>query len=144
LVIPWGAQPCCTANIDSAKSVVVIATPFDRDHVLQIFDHLRSDVAEKGEATFSLGGMVFTVNENFFGKGEFDTVKILQTLELPLLIIHSPEDKTVDIDHGRRLYDAIAGPKRLELLQGADHLLSNETHIIKTADLISEWAGQHS
>lgn len=41
-------------------------------------------------------------------------------LHLPVLVVHSPEDELVPIGHGRRLYDALPGPKRF-LETGGGH-----------------------
>lgn len=41
-------------------------------------------------------------------------------LALPVLVIHSPEDGLVPASHGRRIYDALPGPKRL-LETGGGH-----------------------
>ena len=35
---------------------------------------------------------------------EFPTLERLQTLELPLLVIHSPSDHTIEDHHGKSLY----------------------------------------
>ncbi len=48
----------------------------------------------------------------------YDNVAKVAELGVPLLLIHSPADEIVPIEHGRRLLEAARAPKRLLLTEG--------------------------
>ena len=48
----------------------------------------------------------------------FETIGKIGRVTVPTLILHSPEDDIVPYDHGRRVYDAARGEKRLVTLRG--------------------------
>jgi fermentation-respiration switch protein FrsA (DUF1100 family) len=50
----------------------------------------------------------------------YDTLKNLQAVSSPVLIIHSREDEIIPFQHGQRLYAAAGEPKRFLEIQG-DH-----------------------
>ncbi len=41
----------------------------------------------------------------------FDNFKRIQSLRLPVMVIHSPDDETIDYQHGRKLFAAAREPK---------------------------------
>jgi pimeloyl-ACP methyl ester carboxylesterase len=42
-------------------------------------------------------------------------------IDVPVLLLHGMQDTTIRPDHSRRIADALAGPKRLLLVDGANH-----------------------
>lgn len=50
-----------------------------------------------------------------------DLLEKLARLELPVLIVHGAQDSIVPPEMARRLYDAVRGPKRLVMVEGAGH-----------------------
>ena len=49
---------------------------------------------------------------------QFDTLKIVQSIQSPLLVIHSQEDEIIPFAHGKAIYEAAKVPKRLIELHG--------------------------
>jgi alpha-beta hydrolase superfamily lysophospholipase len=45
----------------------------------------------------------------------------VKNISIPLLFIHGTEDKSIDVEYSRHLYEAAHEPKRLVLIEGADH-----------------------
>jgi len=41
---------------------------------------------------------------------------------IPLLILHGDQDRTVPVEHGKRLYDAAREPKQIWIVPGAGHI----------------------
>jgi putative redox protein len=65
-------------------------------------------------------------------------------LSVPLLVMHSPDDRTVPIDHARRIYRAARHPKSFISLDGADHLLAGRPEDAEfVAELLSAWASRY-
>jgi len=56
----------------------------------------------------------------------------------PLLLVHGDSDDVIPTDHSRLLYDKAGEPRRLRIMEGANHVFSN----IRQSDLcelVSEW-----
>jgi uncharacterized protein len=51
---------------------------------------------------------------------QYDSLAAAPELRPPVLIVHSPEDELVPIGNGRKLYEALPGPKRF-LETGGGH-----------------------
>jgi pimeloyl-ACP methyl ester carboxylesterase len=59
-------------------------------------------------------------------RGDFDVeevspVRAAASIRVPVLLIHGAKDRDTGPDHSRRIYDALAGEKRLILVPGAGH-----------------------
>ena len=67
----------------------------------------------------------------------------LANLDAAVLIMHSPTDDIVDVDHARRIYQAARHPKSFVSLDGADHLLSKRNDSRYVADLLAAWASRY-
>ena len=50
--------------------------------------------------------------------------QFVPALRRALLVLHSPQDNTVSVDHAAKIYGAARHPKSFVSLDGADHLLS--------------------
>ncbi|MCP8323362.1 MAG: alpha/beta fold hydrolase [Candidatus Methylarchaceae archaeon HK02M2] len=61
----------------------------------------------------------------------------------PLLIIHGDSDDIVPLEHAYRLFEAASEPKRLEVIEEADHIFSKPQHLKKVIDLTLEWFKKH-
>ena len=55
-------------------------------------------------------------------KHRFDSMADIASVSAPVLILHGDRDTLIPPDHGRRLVEAATGRKRLEILEGADHM----------------------
>lgn len=51
----------------------------------------------------------------------FPAARFLERVPTPTLVIHGERDQVVSVTLGRRLYDAVRGPKRLFIVEGGDH-----------------------
>jgi fermentation-respiration switch protein FrsA (DUF1100 family) len=75
---------------------------------------------------------------NLFSSWRFPTTKFLEKYRGPALVIHGDADRTIDPGLGRRVFDALQGPKRLLLIRGGDH---NDVHDV---DPRAYWEGVES
>jgi len=51
-------------------------------------------------------------------RNPFDSVLKVSAITAPMLFLHSPEDAVIPIDHGRRLFDAVRGPREFVQVRG--------------------------
>ena len=56
-----------------------------------------------------------------FIHNRFDTVSHAGDVRCPVLVMHSEFDEIVSIDSGRKVHDAVRGPKRFYVIKGAPH-----------------------
>lgn len=66
-----------------------------------------------------------------------------RTIHVPTLIIQGDRDELVPLHQSRRLFQALAGPKRLELLPGADHRFSRGEDFRRMTTLLIDWLSAH-
>ena len=69
-------------------------------------------VARDGEATVEIAGRPFHIRRSFIDAIEkIDIEKSIASLRRPMLIMHSPLDQVVGIDHASRIFVASSHPK---------------------------------
>ena len=66
-----------------------------------------------------------------------------ERITIPTLIVQGERDECVPLHQSRQLYDALKGPKRLDLLPGADHQFTREEDFRQMTASISEWLADH-
>jgi fermentation-respiration switch protein FrsA (DUF1100 family) len=56
-----------------------------------------------------------------FATIRYDSLSLIGSVQVPLLVIHGDADALVPVEYGRRLFEAANEPKRLLIVPGADH-----------------------
>jgi putative redox protein len=140
-----GAAVLAAADrVADAGAVVTLGAPFDPGHVTRQFGDELQAIAEHGEATVTLAGRPFTIRRAFLDdlRGQAQGQRI-RTLRRPLLVMHAPGDRVVDIDNARAIFEAALHPKSFVSLDGADHLLDREDDARFAAGVIAAWATRY-
>jgi putative redox protein len=126
--------------VTSAKAVVTIASPADPNHLGNNLRRARDEAKKSGEAQVSIGGRTYTLKKQFFD--DLDATRIKRDifdLKKALLVLHSPDDTTVDIGNATQIFQAARHPKSFVSLYGADHLLLDERHARYAGTVIAAW-----
>ena len=130
-------------DLPECKGVATIGAPSDPAHVTHLFEDSLETIRSEGKATVSLAGRKFTIGSQFLTDLEdLDHQQKLAKLGRDLLILHSPTDETVSIDHAGRIYSAAKHPKSFHSLAGADHLLTDPGQADYAAGIIAAWANR--
>jgi pimeloyl-ACP methyl ester carboxylesterase len=66
-----------------------------------------------------------------------------ERITAPTLIVQGDQDEFVPLHQSRQLFDALRGPKRLDLLPGADHQFTRSDDFRTMTTSITEWLVQH-
>ena len=66
-----------------------------------------------------------------------------ERITLPTLIVQGKRDECVPLHQSQRLYDALRGPKRLDLLPEADHQFTRGDDFRQMTTSISDWIVTH-
>lgn len=131
-------------KISSLKALVTINAPSSLSHVKKHFSDDIEKIRHQGFAGVKIGGREFKITADFVEDLELneDNSKI-EELRKPLLIMHSPQDKIVSIDHAEKLYRSFRHPKSFISLDGSDHMLSLSEDSIYAGNMIAAWAEKY-
>jgi len=100
----------------------------------------QAQMERTGRTAFTSRGRSLELSKDFFADADnYDISQVIGSFKRPLLVIHGDRDEIVPVDEAlqahRRNRDAIT----LEIIAGADHLFSRETHRKRVAETVTEW-----
>lgn len=131
-------------QLPEVRAVVTIGAPSEPQHLKNLLRDDEAVIRREGRGQVSLGGREFTIRREFLEDLERqDLGARLGELGRALLVMHSPLDETVGVDHARRLYEAAMHPKSFVSLDQADHLLSNRADSRFAARVIAAWSSRY-
>lgn len=131
-------------RIPTIHAVVTIAAPSEPKHVKHLLRTSLEEIEKKGKAEVLLEGRPFTIKKRFVDDLlNHSLLENLGQLRKPLLVFHSPQDRTVDIKNAEYIYKAAFHPKSFVSLDGADHLMTNRDDSQYVGRVIAEWAGRY-
>lgn len=59
---------------------------------------------------------------NLLMKDRFETIKIIDQVKSPLLIVHGDQDEVTNVRQGKQLFASAPDPKTLKIIKGASHV----------------------
>jgi len=128
-------------RIPESKAVVTIGAPCDPGHLRPILAGAAPAIETEGEAEVVLAGRQFRIKRQLLDDlREHSLRRFIGDLRKALLILHSPADKIVGIEHAHRIFEAAKHPKSFVAIEGADHLLADRAASDYVASVISAWA----
>lgn len=81
---------------------------------------ITEDAFESGESLVH-SGAILDIPTDWLLSGAFDNIGKAPRVSAPWLVLHGSADRKVDVSEGLALYAAAGGPKRLMIVDGADH-----------------------
>ena len=134
------------AEVPECRAVVTLGAPSDTRHLRRTLLRSQPKLEEEDAAEVQLAGRSFRIRREFLedlDRGE-RVLDALPRLGKALLILHSPVDEVVDIDHARRIYQAAVHPKSFVSLDDADHLLVRRSADARyAAGVLAAWAERY-
>jgi alpha/beta superfamily hydrolase len=133
------------ARVPEVAAVATIAAPANTDQFRARLLRRVPELESRGEGEISLGGGRYRIRRELLDDlAEQRLDEVLDHLDKPLLVLHSPADATVDITQGERLFARARQPKSFVALDGADHLLlDNPADAAFVGELLATWAGRY-
>ena len=133
------------AEIPEVRAVATIGAPSNTSHLGDNLVMANPELETEDSAEVTLAGRTFKLGRRLIEDLRQDRVlDSIERLNRPLLVLHSPVDETVNIDHARRIYEAAKHPKSFVSLDDADHLLLRRAADARyTADVLAAWAGRY-
>ena len=135
------AAIAAAGKLGNIKAVATIASPHKPSHVLTHFEEVKNALQQQEETTVDILGREFIIKKQLLNDIEsYDQQPLIESLDIPILILHSPTDKTVSIQEASNLFMAATHPKSFMSLDTIDHLVSEKTDAHYIAGNISSWA----
>jgi alpha-beta hydrolase superfamily lysophospholipase len=127
-------------GLDEVRAVITLNTPSTPEHLGRQLAHVEDEVRAQGRAVVKVAGRPFPLSAELFDDLErHDVEAALDALDRPLLILQCDEDSLVPLDEGKALYAAAHEPKRFVVLDGGDHLLTDQQIARNAARRVADW-----
>lgn len=131
-------------QLAEVTAVATIGTPAEPAHVEKQFGAQAELIRETGEQEVLLSGRPFTIKKQFFDDVEANPIRDdVRNLGCALLVMHSPQDATVNIENASQLYKTAKHPKSFVSLDNADHLLLKRRDAEYAAKVLAAWAERY-
>lgn len=130
--------------LNKVVAIATIGAPSSVEHVSHLFNSHIDQINENGEAEVTLYGRKFKIKKQFIDDiNDTEILKEVSDLKKALLIMHSPTDDTVSIDHAAEIFIAAKHPKSFISLDGTNHLLMNKEDGEYVAKVIGAWSERY-
>jgi alpha/beta superfamily hydrolase len=131
-------------HMAEVTALVTINSPSSTTNILQTLDKYVDEIQNKGQAQVILAGRRFIIRREFLEDVKNITLEDkIEKLNKSLLVLHSPQDEVVSIEHAKKIIDLAPYPKSFVTVDGANHLLSNAKDSTFVAAIISLWAERY-
>lgn len=131
-------------QLPDVKAVATIGAPSEPAQLRALLKSDTGTIEAEGSAEVSLGGRSFRIRKEFLDDLEDHALRRgLAELDVALMIMHSPIDNIVSIDHARDLFEAARHPKSFLSLDGADHLVSKREDADFIGAVLAAWASRY-
>lgn len=131
-------------KLPDVTAIATIGAPSSVKHVEQLIEGNLDEITSNGMARVNIGGRPFNIKKQFLDDlKKQELIKIVPELGKSLLILHSPQDSTVEIKNAEELYKAAKHPKSFVSMDGANHLLSNKEDSLYAGEIIGSWAHRY-
>lgn len=138
------AALCAAGALPDTKAVAVIGSPSGPDHVLKHFEGELAQIMDKGEADVLISGKKMNISRTFVQAAQkVKMEEVFENLKKAVLILHSPLDEVVGIEHAGRLFMMARHPKSFVSLDRADHLLTHKEDAQYAGNMIAAWASRY-
>ena len=129
------------SRISGSRAIATIATPADPAHVGHLLKSSHADIEKYGKADIVIGGTTFSIRKQFLDDLDGHHMDaIIQELDRPLLVMHSPADRIVDIENASHIFATAQQPKSFISLNEADHLLTKRDDADYAGSVLAAWA----
>jgi putative redox protein len=122
-------------------AVAFIAGSSQAARVREVFpDEIIAEAEEQGHSHASVYGRDMVLKREFLLDIErYNVGHAAAMLARPILIVHGGKDEVIPPFHARQIYNWTHEPKTLEMIDGADHLFKDETHLQKLKESVGGW-----
>ena len=122
-----------SASLTAPRAIAALAAPSETHHLATLMARKNPDIESVGEGRVEIGGRSWLIRREMLADFRLHRLEdLIAKIAVPLMVIHSPADKTVSFDHALRIMQLASSPRQtgepppvsLVALDGADHLLA--------------------
>lgn len=104
----------------------------------------RRSLQNKGQVEFQSRGRALMLNKDFFqDAARYNLMQTVAQLKLPLLVVHGDQDEIISVAEARSLDTMDLPLVEVAVIQGADHMFSNQDHRHRVSDMVTRWLEQN-
>lgn len=130
----FGGMVALAARDDRIRAMITLATPFFFPSPSEL--ELKQS---KDKGYFELGSGKRLRMDFFEDLTKYNIGAEIKKIHYPLLIIHGAMDETVPVEQAYGLYRHATEPKRLEIIEEANHIFDKPEHLETVINLSIEW-----
>lgn len=153
LGLSLGGAACMSiaSEYPDLAGVVTLAAPSDTQHLARLLLRMDPTIETNGIGEVEIGGRRYVIKQQMIDDLQnFDLPPLIQTIKKPMLVFHSPNDRTVSIEQAYRIEQltrtadfSVESTRRgtsFISLPGSDHLLiENPADIPYVSAMIYHW-----
>ena len=127
--------------IPSIKAIITIGAPADMKEISNMMIKARGDGDQE---LVKVGDTPFVISPGFIDDlKNHNSLEILEKSRKAVLIMHSPQDKVVNIDNATEIYTHAFHPKSFISLDGSDHMLTDQGDSVYAGRVMASWIGKY-
>lgn len=131
-------------RVADCRAVATIAAPSEPRHLGDVLLRRNPRLLTDGEGDVQIGGQTYRVRRQLIEDLQANVVRdAIAALGRPLLVLHSPADKTVGIGAAHEIFNLARHPKSLVCLDGADHLMTRARDTDYVVEVLAGWLRRH-
>lgn len=132
------------AKLDSIRAIATVGAPSDPEHVTHLLSDKVIEIESEGKAIINLDGRQFTIKKQFLDDLRSQKIEqVLSNMNKSILVLHSPQDRIVEIENAAKIYHIAKHPKSFVTLNGANHMLTNKNDAFYAGNVIASWATRY-
>lgn len=132
-------------DIPEVQCVATVSAPSTTQSLRQTLLRMNPRIESEGEGEIELGGQRFMVRRQLLDDlASYNLASVVAALPCASIVFHSPDDETLDAEHGLRNFQAAPQPKSHVALPGADHLVTRDRRDARyIAEVLAAWCRRY-
>ena len=132
-------------QIKNATALCTLAGRLSRPDFAHFLSSSQRQILEStGQVEFESRGRLLTLNKDFFlDAARYDLAQTVAQLTLPLLVVHGDQDEVIPVTEARSLEAMDLPQVDVAVIQGADHMFSNQAHRRQVSDMVTRWLNRN-
>ncbi len=127
-------------QISSVKAIAIVGAPVSAAQIELLIKNAIGKANHTEQISARHNNIEHPLSETL---AKINFAKVIKQLKRALLILHSPQDKVIDIENAAFIYQAARHPKSYISLNGADHFLAQAEDAQYAGNLIATWSKRY-
>lgn len=130
-----------TMELPEIEATAIIAAPDTPSHLADKLKRNWEEAKINGYSKRTIGGIEFDLTNQFFEDLiENDKYHNLKSITKPVLVMHSPDDDTIDVKYSFKNFEEVSGSKSFVSLNNVGHLMMKPNDAKYVGKIIASWS----